>query len=373
MKILSPSQIREHIVFALRSSPPEIPYTAGEPAIGKTDIHGQVADQFNLKLIVEHLSQKAAEDLTGMPRINPETGRSEYVPFGIIPLEGDPMPVDEDGDEMDGWLLFLDELADADDDVWSAIYPLLMGRSIGGRKIHPKVLIAAAGNRENDSALSRRLPDTLVTRMLCREMRVSHKDWLAWAENDPNSNERVVEFIRKNPTLLISTMKAEDRAELQAYESPRGWAKVMNTVNTHERLTKDVQLSDTTMGVTLSEPAVHNIQAEVGDFAAKAFVEFYDESTQLPAAFDIVAQPSTMIVPPTALGKARITTTLADYFVQNKGQPMACDAIIQYMNRLPGDNGGQFFQLIQESLGTTSSDIAIINTVQKTLGVTLAS
>lgn len=373
MKVLTPSQAMDHVVMAFRSIPPEIPYIAGQPAIGKSDIFAQVAEMFNLKLIVEHLSQRLPEDLTGMPRINEKTGFSEYVPFGIIPLEGAPLPIDDEGYEMDGWLLFLDELADADDAVWSAIYPLLLGGTIGGRKIHPKVLIGAAGNRESDSALARPLPATLISRMLCREMKESHTDWIKWAKGYHNSNERVIEFIEKNPSLLLSTIKAEDRTELQPFESPRGWAKVMNITNTHERLTKGTEDSEDAMGVTLSEAAVNNIQAAVGEFAAKAFIEFYDESTRLPAVFDIVSQPSTMVVPPTAVGKARITSALAQHYVDNKAQPMARDAIMRYMNRLPKDNGGAFFQQIQEKLGTTSSDMALITTVQKTLGVSLAN
>lgn len=379
MKILTPNQALEHIVLSFRCDPPEIPYLAGEPGIGKSELFAQVADQFNLKLIAEHLSQRLPEDLMGMPRINDKTGRSEYVPFGIIPLEGDSLPLDEDGDEMDGWLLLLDELADADDDMWSAIYPLLLSREIGGHKIHPNVLIGAAGNRESDSALARRLPDTLVTRMLCREMKASHADWMTWAKNSPKRNERVVEFVGKNPSMLLSNMASEDRLELQSYETPRGWAKVMNLVNTHERMTAgqtddvDALTQEESMGVTLSESVVNGIQAGIGDFAAKAFVEFYDDSTRLPAPYDIVAQPSTMVVPPTALGKARITSSLADYFVQNRHQPMARDAILQYMNRLPKDNGGAFFQMIQDKMGSAPSDISDITHVQKTLGVTLVS
>jgi len=369
LKILTPSQAKEHIVFALRSIPPEIPYIAGEPGIGKTDIQSQVAEEFNLKLIVEHLSQRLPEDLTGMPRINADTGRSEYVPFGIIPLEGDPLPVDDDGDEMEGWLLFLDELADADDAVWSAIYPLLMGRTVGGRKIHDKVLISAAGNRESDGALSRKLPDTLVTRMLCREMRASHEDWLEWAKSSSKSNERVVQFIENNATMLLSTMKPEERQELQAYESPRGWAKVMNIVNTHERITKATDTNE--LGITLSEAAVHNIQAAVGDFASKAFVDFYDSSTTLPSPFDIVTSPSSSIVPPTSVGKARLTTSLAEYFLHNKGDSIVTNAIMKYINRLPKDNGGQFFQLVEAGLGQISSDQALLKSLQKTLGLDL--
>lgn len=371
MKVLTPSQAMEHVIMAFRSDPPEIPYIAGEPGIGKSELFAEVADMFNLKLIVEHLSQRLPEDLTGMPRINQETGRSEYVPFGIIPLEGDPLPLDDDGDEMEGWLLLLDELADADDAIWSAIYPLLLGGTIGGHKIHPKVLIGAAGNRESDSALARALPATLISRMLCREMKVSHADWVNWAENSPKRNERVVEFMRKNPGLLITTIKPEDRDELQPFESPRGWTKVMNTVNTHERLTKSQLTEDNDLGVTLSEAAVNNIQSAVGEFAAKAFVEFYDDSTRLPAVYDIVAQPSTMVVPPTALGRARITSELAAHFVEQRKQPMARDAIIQYMNRLPKDNGGAFYQTVKDTIGTTSDVPQILETVQKSLGITL--
>lgn len=370
MKILTPSQMRSHIEFAFRCDPPEIPYAAGPPAIGKSDLYKSVAKQFNLKLLTEYLSQKPPEDLTGMPRINTETGKSEYVPFGNIPLVGDPLPLDADGEEMDGWLLFFDELADAPDEVWSAIYPALLDHTIGGHKIHPNVLIGAAGNREDDSALARRLPDTLITRMLCREMKESHKDWLVWAEDFPKNNERVIEFVRKNPSLMLSKLKAEDRGELQPYESPRGWGKAMNIVNTHERITK---ASTTDLGICLSEEAVDSLQAALGDFASRAFIEFYDDSTRLPAPYDIVAQPSTIPVPPTAIGRAKICNDLVDYYVKQKKQPAARDAIIQYMNRMPDDIINAFFVRLQEDLGNTPTDIEMLLAVKKSLGVTLVA
>ena len=151
---LTPSEMKKFVINALKIK--KIPYIAGAAGIGKSDLTEQVADDFNLFLLDIRLSQKLPEDLTGLPRLNEATGKAEYTPFDTFPMVGDPIP-----EGYDGWLVFLDELSSASDEVWSAIYSLLLGHSVGGHKLHPKALICAAGNRASDSALARELPDTL--------------------------------------------------------------------------------------------------------------------------------------------------------------------------------------------------------------------
>jgi len=382
MKALKPSEALEFIIHALTCQPAEIPYIAGPPGIGKSDLYEQVADMFNLKLITEHLSQKLPEDLTGMPTINQQTGKAEYIPFDTFPMEGDPLPLDEDGEEMDGWLVFLDELADANDEILSAIYSLLLGHKVGGKKLHPKALLCAAGNRSTDSAMARELPDTLITRMLICEMKVSVPDWINWANSldETQRNERVVQYIEKNPDMLHSTMAAEDREELESYHTPRGWKKVMGLMNNHDRRTKGKNqatdglgsvVEDTGAGAPLT-PAVKQLtQSAVGAFAAKGFTEFYEQTLRIPFAWDVAAQPSSVPVPPTSLGRSKLTTTLATYFIDQEDAQSSRDGVIQFMNRMPNENAAMFVQLLKDNMADNHTSKMVIEQVQKTLGTTL--
>jgi len=371
MKAMKPSEVKEFVIHALTCRPAEIPYISGPPGIGKSDLYQQVAEEFNLKLVTEHLSQKLPEDLTGMPMIDPETKKAKYVPFDTFPLEGDKLPKDENGEEMDGWLVFLDELADANDDILSAIYSLLLGRKVGGRKLHPKALLCAAGNRSTDSALARELPDTLITRMLICEMKVSVPDWVDWANNIClNTNERVVQYIEKNPDMLLSTMSSEDRQELESYPTPRGWNKVFGLMNNHERRTK-TQAGEDGAGAPLTGAVKHGVQAAVGDFAARGFIEFYEETLRIPYAWDVAAQPSSVPVPPTSLGRSKLTQILAVYYSEQGDNETVLRGILQFMNRMPSENSAMFVQLLKEKMPDNMSSKDKIASVQKTLGTTL--
>lgn len=375
MKILKPSEVFEFIENALRCIPPEIPYVAGPPGIGKSDLNAQAAEMFNLKLVTQHLSQKLPEDLTGMPRFNPDTNKAEYTPFDVFPMEDDPLPFDENGEEMDGWLIFLDELADAPDEILSAIYPLLLGHTVGGRKLHEKALLCAAGNRATDSALARELPDTLITRMLVCEMKVSPADWIAWGRSLPvkKKNERVIEFIEKNTDMLLSTKKSEDREELESFGTPRGWAKAMSIVNLHERRMEKAA-TDTGKdfeGAPLTEVAKHMLEAAVGTMETRQFVEFYEETLKIPYAWDIAQAPASTIIPPTTLGKAQVTSSLAEYYAENLGSTTSCDNILQYMNRMPSENAAVFADMLKEKLPQTSGAKEKLAHVVKVLGVNI--
>ncbi len=103
---LTPSEVKKFITNALKIR--KIPYVAGPPAIGKSNIFAQTADDFNLYLMDIRLSQKLPEDLTGLPRLNEATQKAEYTPFDTFPMEGDKIP-----DGYDGWLVFLDEISTA--------------------------------------------------------------------------------------------------------------------------------------------------------------------------------------------------------------------------------------------------------------------
>lgn len=371
MKILTPSEVQEFIVHSLMCDPPEIPYVSGPPGIGKSDLYASVARMFNLKLITEYLSQKLPEDMTGLPRYNEETQRAEYVPFGTFPLVGDSLPLDENGDEMEGWLVLLDEFADANDEVWSASYPILLKHEVGGHKIHPKALICGAGNRSTDSAMARELPDTLITRMLICEMTVSAKDWVKWGRDlGDKGNERVVDFIEKNPDMLLG--KLTEREELQSYQTPRGWGKVISIVNTHNRLTLGSLTSETTdAGKPLTPTAMFMIDAAVGGFGAKAFEEYYNDTLKIPLVWDIAQAPSGAIIPPTTLGKATVTSNLVKFYAESMDNDQTRKGVLQYMNRMPSEHAAVFVDALIEALGDTQSAKSEISIVRNVLGVDL--
>ena len=364
---LSPSETFEFVTNALACR--QVPYIAGAPAIGKSQVVAQVAEAANAKMIDIRLSQYLSEDLTGLPEKDEKTGKAKYLPFDVFPLVGDKIP-----DGYSGWIIFLDELSSATEEVLAAAYSLILDRMVGGKKLHDKCLVVAAGNRASDSAIARELPDTLITRMLPIEMVVNQKDWVIWAQNHKSANDHVVAFIEKNPTMLYAPTKAKDRAELETYATPRGWEKVFTHINLHEKRSGKVQKTDAagiptgeTGSEVLGEAIFALMAAAVGSHAARSFREEYDESIQLPYPWEVAQSANSIRIPPTNVGKAKMTSQLSEFFI--KADEQSRDAVLCYMNRISGEYAELFLQQIKNSLGTTSSDRAMIDKVGKRLSI----
>lgn len=368
---LTPSEAKEFITNALMIR--EIPYLSGPPGIGKSDIVAQVADDFGLLLLDIRLSQMLPEDLTGLPSLNPTTGKAAYNPFDTFPMEGDPIPAG-----YNGWLIFLDEMSSASEEVFAAIYSLLLGHRVGGKKVHSKALIVAAGNRSTDSAIARELPDTLITRMLPITMAVSHKDWMMWA-TDPNTkgHEGIIDYIKKYPDNLNTTVEASKRDELETFPTPRGWGKAMKIMHFHEKMSSKNRITrKDAAGIPMGDqnsttpitPQIHALlEAAVGMAAAKSFQEHYDEAISLPYPWEIAQSPNSARIPNNTIGKAKLVSDLADFFIGTQDQSR--DAILQYMNRMEPEQCALFAQIMVEKLGDTPTDRRMIDNIKKRLGV----
>ena len=368
---LSPSEVYEFVTDAL--SIKQVPYIAGPPAIGKSQVVHQVAKDANALMIDLRLSQMLSEDMTGLPEKDIEREKAVYLPFEIFPLEGDKVP-----DGYSGWLLFLDELSSATEEVLAAAYSLILDRTVGGKRLHPKCLVVAAGNRASDSAIARELPDTLITRMLPVEMKISSKDWLYWAENEcDNPNTAVIDFIRKDPKMLYAPTKSKERAELETYATPRGWEKVFAQVNLHEKKTKTEKEGVDSAGVPTGKketsgqpisPMCFNLMAAaVGSMAARSFKEEYDENIQLPYPWEIAQQPASSRIPSNGVAKAALMTNCAEHFLKSEDQTR--DNLLIYINRVGGEYSELFLSEIKGKLGETPSDKRLLQETSERLNI----
>lgn len=368
---LSPSEVYEFVVAALKLK--QVPYVAGPSAIGKSQVIHQVAHDANAYMIDLRLSQMLSEDLTGLPERDKKHGKAKYLPFDTFPLEGDSIP-----DGYSGWVLFLDELSSASEEVLAAVYSLILDRTVGGKKLHPKCLVVAAGNRASDSAIARELPDTLITRMLICEMKVSFKDWKYWSTQDHvPSNEKVIDFLIRNPNMLYAPTKAKERAELETYPTPRGWEKVFAHVNMHEKTTKTEKEGVDEAGIPTGKtiisgkpisPLVFNLMSgAVNSMAARAFKEDYDENIQLPYPWEIAQSPASSRIPSTGVAKAHLIDDLANYFIESDSQTR--DNVLIYVNRVGGEYSELFLSKIKNQLKETPSDKRLLTETSQRLNI----
>lgn len=367
---LKPSEVHDFVLDAILCK--QVAYIAGPPAIGKSKVIHQVFEECKLKMIDIRLSQYLSEDMTGLPERDEKTGKAKYLPFDTFPLKGDPIP-----DDYDGWGILLDELPSASEEVLAAAYSLILDRTVGGKDLHPRCVVVAAGNRATDSAIARPLPDTLITRMLPCEMTVNNEDWLFWASKNPNANEQVINFIEKNPTQLYAPSPIDDREENETYATPRGWEKVFAHVNLHEKRTMKEEKQVDQAGVptgkvekkaaAMSERIFSLIAAAVGPIAARSFREEYDESIALPNPWEVAQSPNSTRIPGNNAGKAMLTSELSRYWLESSGQTR--ENVSAYMNRMGGEYAALFVNQIAAKMGDTPSDRREIEKLQKRLNV----
>ena len=152
-----------------------VPYIVGAGGIGKSDLAREIADKHSLKLIDIRPTTMLPEDLNGFCRIKDD--KSEYVPFNVFPLEGD--PIEENNPK--GWLLFIDEFDKASKEMQAGLYKLILDRQIGNKNIHNKCYIVCAGNRQQDNAFSNPMSAPMKSRLIHIELDVSPEEWLEYA------------------------------------------------------------------------------------------------------------------------------------------------------------------------------------------------
>lgn len=247
-----------------------VPMIHGSPAIGKSAIVHQIAEEFGLKLIDLRLSQCDPTDLLGFPKITGD--KAGYVPMDTFPIEGDPIPKG-----YNGWLLFLDELNSSNRSVQAAAYKLALDKKVGQFNLHSNVAIVAAGNLEDDGAIVEPMSTALQSRLIHLEVETNAKDWLNWAYSE-NFDHRITSFIEfRNDKLYTFQSDHTDKT----YASPRTWAFC-------NRLTKVVDPGKDSIAL---------YAGTIGEGVAREFIGFCGLQEQLPKLSEILSNPTGIKVP----------------------------------------------------------------------------
>lgn len=304
---VSPSQAFRAVKKILKSG--RVPMLHGSPAIGKSSIMGQVAEEKKLFLIDLRLSQCEPTDLLGFPYIDKETGRSMYMPFDSFPIEGDTIP-----EGCNGWLLFLDEITSAEPPTQAAAYKVILDRKVGKHKLHPNVYVVAAGNLETDNAVVHHMSTALQSRMTHLKLCLSVEEWITWAINE-GFDHRIIDFINwKKDYLYTFDPEHNDLT----YASPRTW-----------HMNNDCLVVG--CGGNIADPDFRAISAgNVTDGITREFIEFCDIYQNLTKVEDIIMAPTTVAVP----GEVSILFALTGA-IGSAATEENIGALLQYVSRMP--------------------------------------
>ena len=252
-----------------------VPFIVGSPGIGKSDIVRQVAKKFNLKLIDFRLGQCDQTDLLGYPSIVTVDSkkRSDYAPPLTFPLESDSIP-----EGYDGWLIFFDEMNVAGRSLQAIAYKVLLDRMIGEHKLHPNVVMVAAGNLETDNAVTNRLSTAMQSRLIHFELEANLEHWVKWA-NDTEIDYRIISFLQFKPGLLHKFNPEHDG---NTFSCPRTWEFLSKIIKSWKTI------------------PVHKLPVligTVGEGAAREFHAFVGIMESLPSIDQLLANPDSVVIP----------------------------------------------------------------------------
>jgi len=290
------------------------PMVASSPGMGKSDIIRSIADKFKLKVIDFRVSQCEPVDMQGFPGTVDDINNQflKRMIFHIpeyFPIETDKVP-----DGYHGWLLFLDEFNSGTKQTEAAAYKLILDRLVGQYKLHPRCLIAAAGNLTTDRAIVNTQSTATSSRLNHYRMRIDHKVWIDWA-NSHDIDHRIISLIKFKPELLH---RFDPSTNELTFPCPRTWefaSKVIMGENTIDHINK-IRLAGT-----------------VGEGAAVELATYAEIYQNLPTIEQILANPkSGWKVPKEPSEQYAVTTMLS-----HNSTLKSIDQIIIAINRLPVD------------------------------------
>ena len=287
-----------------------VPYVEGPPGIGKSDCVRQAFARANLyhdpALHDFRVSQCDPTDANGFPFM--VEGRSEYMPPKAFPLEGDPIP-----EGYDGFGIFLDELSSGTPAVQAAFYKIILDRAVGGKKLHPKARIVAAGNRMQDRAVANRIGTALRTRMANFEMVVDKTEWIEDYAEPHGIDERIISHVGFDDDALY---RFDPNSPEPTFPCPRTWAFADRLIKADPDVATDAAM----------------LSSVLGEGRAVSFVSFVKLFTQLPDPDMLFMDPKNAPLPKELSMQYAIAMMLA-----RKLDRQNVVTGIEYVERLPMD------------------------------------
>ena len=283
------------------------PMVASSPGMGKSDIIRSIAKIFKLKVIDFRVSQCEPVDMQGYPGI--DNGRMTFHIPEYFPVETDSVP-----EGYEGWLLFLDEFNSGNKQTEAAAYKLILDREVYKHKLHPRCLIAAAGNLTTDRAIVNTQSTATTSRLTHYRMRIDHKVWTDWAYQH-DIDHRIISFIKFKPEALH---KFDPSTNELTFPCPRTWEFASKVVRDKEKMDK---ITTTRLAGT------------VGEGSAVEFSTYCEIYQNLPTIEEILKNPTSgWKVPKEPSEKYAVSTMLAHNCNQKN-----IDKIVPAINRLSKD------------------------------------
>ncbi len=171
----------------------------GPPGVGKSSLVEQFAASLGLECVALLGSQLAPEDLIGIPKS--EGAVSRFYPPSMIVRERE-------------FVLFIDELNIASQEIQKAFYSLILDKRIGEYRLPAGSIIIGAGNRAHDAALAKPMPSALVNRMVHVHLRARAAGRAALRLPHARPRHRLQGFPQADPQQVQRAQDPQGRRDL---------------------------------------------------------------------------------------------------------------------------------------------------------------
>ena len=253
-----------------------VPMLWGSPGIGKSASVAQIAKNYNLELLDIRVSNYEPVDFAGLPDINEDKTRATYLPFDLIPLEGDPLP-----EGKDGWLIFFDEINHGKKSTVAAMYKILLDKKVGNHRIHQNVMMVAAGNSLEDRALVE-VMSTATKSRLCNLYMVADVDqWLEDVAMKNNYDYRIISYLSEFKYDFYNFAPEENQ---DSFCCPRSWSQVNDLLTVNE-------------GVVTLKDDLPIIGGLLSPDVASKFITYCNLVEDMVPFKDIIANPTNAKIP----------------------------------------------------------------------------
>ncbi|MCS6782269.1 MAG: AAA family ATPase [Gloeomargarita sp. SKYG98] len=248
-------------------------YIVGPPGIGKSETVARFAQLIHARMPnALILSTIQPEDLRGVGVPNSKTKRLDYYQLQFFPPS----------DSAERWVLFYDELSNADKRLQAPLQQLILHKQVGDYTLPKDCYQVAAGNDIHDECYAYDLSRALMDRFLVVKMRPDPQAWLEWAISQATGetkmlvteksyrpgqliDSRITTFIKLRPELLHYELMQEKRGnaeEARILPTPRAWGFV-------NRILQDPHAPDNIKRIAIS--------GLVGSQVATTFFSLLDE------------------------------------------------------------------------------------------------
>lgn len=310
-----------------------VPMLRGSPGITKSAVIQEIADEMNLCLIDNRFAGFDPTDMNGFPGLDMAKGVARYYPLENFPLDTDELPINpKTGQQYAGWLVFCDELTSAPEMVQAASYKFFLDRMVGQRPLHPLAHICAAGNHDDDQAVTVPMSTALISRLVNLSVTHDMNHWMKWAQKG-NIRSLITSYLEWRPAAFYTF---DNTNPDQPFACPRSWSFVDNLLNVWK---------GNPTGKTV--PIAGCINA-----IATEFVAFAGMRATLPKKADVLANPKTALVPgshePGPL--YALTGALGDWFEKSNAKEM-----MEYIERIPSE-----FQIVTMRNITRRQGMAVL-------------